>query len=791
MFNSNTGVLRPAIIAFLLLSNLFIVSDSIGQSAEPFDLSAVRLEESDFYKAQHKDLEYILALDVDRLLVPFLRESGISTKATSYGNWEGTGLDGHIGGHYLSALSLMYASTGNEEAKRRLDYMVAQLVKCQQQNPDGYVGGVPDGRKIWDEIGRGEIRADNFSLNGKWVPLYNIHKLYAGLYDAFTIGKNAQARSVFIKLCDWFYNLTDSWTELQFQTMLRSEHGGLNDVFAQAAELTGEAKYLVLAKKMSHEKILRPLKSGTDSLTGLHANTQIPKVIGFKKIADVSGDSSWAAAAEFFWETVVNNRTVSIGGNSVREHFHPANDFSSMIESNQGPETCNTYNMLKLSRSLFLSDPQPRYIDFYERAMYNHILSSQHPRRGGFVYFTPMRPRHYRVYSSTHQSFWCCVGSGLENHGKYGELIYAHRDGDLFINLFIPSRLDWKERGIKIRQLTSFPYSGNSTITLDLSKPATFAVHVRKPSWSSEYTVRVNGKAIRIIDAALSYVTIKRKWKTGDRIEIAMKMQTHLEYLPDGSPWASFVHGPIVLAAAMDSSDLRGLTADDSRMGHVAEGKFYPVDEAPVILKDRVEKSISLTPVQGMPLTFEMRSLLARDDLKHLRLTPFHTIHDVRYMIYWPVATPEKLAELRQQIAIKEKELIQLKKLTIDEITLGEQQPEVEHNFKGSSTVTGMSGGRPWRATTEWVSYELSDPGSEAAVLRLTTISGARRKFDILWNDTILATLTLNDSYDDKPVTHEFRIPENLKSDDGSVTVTLRAHPGFETGQVHGIRLLR
>ena len=304
--------LRSAFVTLFLIANLFRVSVSAGQSAEPFHLSAVRLEQSDFFNAQQKDLEYILALDVDRLLVPFLREAGITTNTQSYGNWEGTGLDGHIGGHYLSALSLMHASTGDDEVKRRLDYMVAQLAKCQQMNRDGYVGGVPGGKQIWDEIRGGEIRADNFSLNGKWVPLYNIHKLYAGLYDAFTIGKNQQARSVFVSLCDWFYNLTSSFTDRQFQAMLRSEHGGLNEVFAQAAELTSDKKFLDLAKKMSHQKILRPLTARRDSLTGLHANTQIPKVIGFKKIADVSGDSSWAGAAKYFWETVVDNRSVSI-----------------------------------------------------------------------------------------------------------------------------------------------------------------------------------------------------------------------------------------------------------------------------------------------------------------------------------------------------------------------------------------------------------------------------------------------------------------------------------------------
>lgn len=785
---------RPGIFSFVAVVVIFFfinIQSVKGQPVEAFDLSAVRLEQSDFSVAQKTDLDYILALDVDRLLVPFLREAGLPVKAKAYGNWESSGLDGHIGGHYLSALALMYAATGNEEAGRRLDYMVAQLAECQRQNEGGYVGGVPNGNELWEQIRRGDIRADNFSLNGRWVPLYNIHKLYAGLYDAFAVAKNKNAETVFISLCEWFLDLTSRLTDQQFQDMLRSEHGGLNEVFAQAAEVTGDARFLALAKKMSHQKILRPLKLRIDSLTGLHANTQIPKVIGFKKIADVSHDSSWNSAASYFWQTVVNHRTVSIGGNSVREHFHPANDFTSMIESNQGPETCNTYNMLKLSRALFLSDPQSRYIDYYERAVYNHILSSQHPERGGFVYFTPMRPRHYRVYSGRQESFWCCVGSGLENHGKYGELIYAHRGNDLFVNLFIPSSLDWKENGLRIRQLTNFPYSEKSALIISTERAKRFAIYIRRPSWSRDFAVLVNGSPVRDLADSPAFTRIDRKWKDGDRIEVSMKMETRLEYLPDGSPWASFIHGPVVLAAAMDSTDVRGLVADDSRMGHVAEGKFFPVDEAPVLLKDHAGKLSSIKPVAGKPLTFEAGPMIEQENFRHLELTPFYRIHDRRYMIYWLVATPEKLAELRQRIAEKERNAIELKKITIDAITLGEQQPEVEHKFQGASTVTGSSGGQSWRATTEWLSYELRDPRSEGRLLRITTLSGVRREFDVLLNDVLIGTIKLNDSYDDKAKVHELLLPPDFDSQGKPVTIMLKARAGAETGQVHAIRLLR
>jgi DUF1680 family protein len=416
----------------------------------------VRLLESPFSRAQQTDLEYILALDPDRLLAPFRIDAGLTPKAERYGNWENIGLDGHTGGHYLSALAFMFAATGNDQVSERLDYMLQELALCQEKNGNGYVSGIPGGKEMFRELTEGEFDAGSFTLANRWVPLYNIHKLFAGLRDAYLVAGKDQAQEILIYLTDWFYGLSDALTDEQIQSILRTEHGGLNEVFADVFAITGNPKYLTLAQRFSHRFILDPLIARRNELTGLHANTQIPKVVGFKRIADLSGNSEWSDAAAFFWDLVTQKWTVSIGGNSVREHFHPANDYSLMMESTQGPETCNTYNMLKLTRLLFLSDPEDRYIDYYERALYNHILSSEHPDSGGFVYFTPMRPRHYRVYSQPQVCFWCCVGTGMENHGKYGELIYAHNKRDLYINLFISSTLNWKEKGISLT-LTGFP----------------------------------------------------------------------------------------------------------------------------------------------------------------------------------------------------------------------------------------------------------------------------------------------------------------------------------------------
>jgi len=344
-------------------------------------------------------------------------------------------------------------------------------------------------------------------------------------------------------------------------------------------------------------------------LTGLDANTQITKVIGFHRIAGITDNHDWAKAATFFWNNVTAKRSVSFGGNSIREHFNPVDNFMPMLESNQGPETCNSYNMLRLTKSLFLDKPDANYMDYFERVLFNHILSSQHPTKGGFVYFTPIRPRHYRVYSQPQEGFWCCVGTGLENHGKYGEMIYAKSDNDLYINLFMSSELNWKEKGLVVTQTTRFPNEEKSELALKLKKPGQFTIWVRYPKWVKQnlFKVEINSKLITINAQPSSYIPIKRNWKSGDKITLHFSMETTVETLPDGSPWVSFLHGPIVLAAKTDTSDLRGLFANNTRMGHVAPGKLYPMDESPILVSNTSGDYLStVKPIPGKPMNFSI-----------------------------------------------------------------------------------------------------------------------------------------------------------------------------------------
>jgi uncharacterized protein len=779
--------------AFLVGS---LVASAQLKPVKSFPLWQVRLNKGPFLNAQQVNTNYILALNPDRLLAPFLKEAGIEPKAPYYGSWESRGLGGQTGGHYLSALAQTYAATGHAELKRRLDYMIDWLETCQQKNGNGYVGGVPDGNAMWADLAAGKMEVGNFSLNKKWVPWYNMHKLYAGLVDTWLVTKNEKAKRVLIHLANWCYTVTSGLSDEQMQQMLRCEQGGMNDVMADVAEITGDAKYLKLAERFSDQKILNPLLQKRDELTGLHANTQIPKVSGFMHIGELANNSDWKDAAEFFWQTVVDNRNVSIGGNSVREHFNSVNDFSDLAYSKEGPETCNSHNMLRLSKRLFLDQPQSRFIDYYERTTYNHILSSQHPERGGFVYLTPMRPQHYRIYSSPEQCFWCCVGTGIENHAKYGELIYAHSDKDLYVNLFIPSTLTWQEKGLRLTQETSFPAEEWSVLKLRLDAPQAFALKVRKPSWLRDHQmqVKVNAKEVPVLADGSGYITISRTWKTGDQIALYLPMETRTEPYPDNSSWLSFVHGPIVLAAVTSKNDLVGLVANDGRKAHVPNGPLYPVDEAPVIISNSNKFKPQLKRLSKNEMRFSAANYIYQEKFKSIELVPFYTVHDARYMLYWPVSAENNVTESQKKWAAEERTKYPVETSTLDEVAPGEQQPEVDHNFEGEKTETGVFKDRRWRNTTAWFSYELRNDQKNAGKLRITYYGADKdQTYHLYVNDVLIQRVTLDGSKGEKFADEEYVLPAAItRSFTGKpLKVKFVANEGSPVPNIYYLRLLK
>jgi uncharacterized protein len=697
---------------FWLSFVLLVVPEIQFAQIQSYPLSNVSLKSGPFKNAQEVDFGYIMKLNPDKLLAPYLIDAGLPLKAERYGNWENIGLDGHIAGHYLSALAMLYSSTGNKVLKKRLQYMISELETCQQKNGNGYVGGIPEGKVFWERINKGDIDGSSFGLNNTWVPLYNIHKLYKGLYDAYIYAENKQAKSILIKLGDWFIKLIEPLSDKQIQQILKTEHGGINEAFADLYSLTNDEKYLTTAIRLSHIDILNPLINREDKLTGLHANTQIPKVIGFERIAGLNNNHTWSEAARYFWSLVSETRSVAFGGNSVREHFNPAKDFSKVLESNQGPETCNSYNMLRLSKALFENTGEIKYLEFYERTLFNHILSSQHPEKGGFVYFTPIRPNHYRVYSQPHTSMWCCVGSGLENHTKYGELIYSFKQEDLFVNLFIASKLYWKEQNVQIEQITDFPKSNQSEIIVKLRKPQKFTIHLRFPSWASEYGVNINGKPFTDFEKAVNgYVSISRLWNKNDQISINFNPSTSLERLPDGSNWGAFLYGPLVLAAKTSNTDLKGLFADDSRMGHEAKGKMYSMYDAHVLVSDNNDHVGKLKPINNQK--FKLDSLI---------MEPFYEVHDARYQMYFPLLTTKEYAAQQLELQTKEQDFLAKEAITIDKINCGEQQPETDHRYKGEKSNNGYDDESFWRNTRSFISYTLTDSYNKAKYLEISAL---------------------------------------------------------------------
>lgn len=781
----------------VLLSFITLIGCSTttpNKTIEAFRLSEVKLLDSPFKDAMTADADYMLKLDMDRLLAPYLKEAGLEPKAENYTNWENTGLDGHICGHYLSALAKMYAATRDKRMLTRLNYMLSELKRAQDANGNGYLSGVPNGKEIWHQIEQGQIDAGSFSLNKGWVPLYNIHKIYAGLYDAWLYTDNEQAKSMLIKLTDWMIHLVRDLSDEQIQDMLRSEHGGLNEIFADVAQITGDKKYLQLAEQFSQKSILNPLIKHEDQLTGMHANTQIPKIIGFQRVAEINGDKSWSDAANFFWHNVVNKRSVSIGGNSVREHFHPIDDYSSMIESEQGPETCNTYNMLKLTRHLFLAHPQAEYMDYYERALYNHILSTEDSKHGGFVYFTPMRPGHYRVYSQPETGFWCCVGSGLENHSQYGDLIYAHSEKDIYVNLFIPSILNWEKKGIGLIQETNFPYSETSTLTIRSKQKAKYSLYIRYPKWirNNSLEVKINGKNQKIEVNENGYFKINRLWKNNDKIELNLPMQTTVEQLPDGEDYYSFLHGPIVLAAKIGTTDQKGMLADDSRGGHIASGLKYPLNKMPTIVTNTNKLTSVLKAEKSKPLSFRLKDVQPTT-YKDLELVPFFQLQQVRYSVYFRVATPQEFKKEQIELAKTAEKEEALNEATVDVVFPGEQQPESDHFIASENSNTGVNNNKHWRDATGWFSYQMFDKKQEATKLQIMYFTGdANRNFCLLVNNEKIADIQLKHREGNGFYTIDYPIPANIRTKaKGKLTIKFEAKPNSVAGGIYEVRLMK
>ncbi len=788
--------------AFYILICLFVTCFEIQAQDKlylnEFPLKDVTLLDGPFKHARDLNIQTLLQYDVDRLLAPFRKEAGLPAKAAFYPNWEG--LDGHIGGHYLSALAMNYASTGNAECKKRMDYMISELKACQDageiNNSDwgkGYIGGVPKSKLIWSTLQKGDFAA----YRAAWVPWYNVHKLYAGLRDAWMYTGNEDAKTIFLKLCDWGINITSSLTDVQMQSMLDTEQGGMNEVFADAYQMTGDKKYLTAAKRFSHRMLLDAMAADNDNLDNKHANTQVPKAVGFQRIAEITHDKNYTEAGSFFWETVTGKRTLAFGGNSRKEYFPSVASYIDFVNDVEGPETCNSYNMLKLTEELFRVKPLAKYADYYERTLYNHILATQHPEHGGYVYFTPARPQSYRVYSAPNEGMWCCVGSGMENHGKYNQFIFTHNSDSLYLNLFIASELNWKQKKVKIRQETRFPDEERTKLTITEGS-AHFSLMIRYPSWVNESALKilVNGKAVTYKSSPSSYVAVDRTWKTGDVVEVILPMHNSIEHMPNVASYIAIMHGPILLGAKTGVEDLKGLIADDSRWGHIPSGQKLPVDKAPIIVEDNVSKITGeLVPVEGKPLTFTAPGLKMINPIPVV-FEPFFRIHDSRYMMYWMSLTNAQSHSYLDSLAVVEKKMMELQNRTLDFVAPGEQQPEVDHAMEKVNSNSGNSNDKFWRdARNEgYFSYNLAT-GSESNLCLIVSYWGAdrgNRKFDIYIDNEKLVSENNTGKWNQNQIQNvEYSIPEAMTKDKKLIRVKFQSTPGNTAGPVYYIRLAR
>ena len=790
----------------LMLATIVVAHASLAFSQDrlypnTFSLQEVKLLDGPFKHAMDLNVEVLLQYGTDRLLAPFLKEAGLEKKAEYFPNWEG--LDGHVGGHYISALAMHYAATGNKACKERLDYVLAELKRCQDKTGNGYVGGVPDGKRIWSEIERGNPGI----VFRYWVPWYNIHKTFAGLRDAWIYAGSELAKEMFLKLCDWGCGVIAPLSDEQMEQMCGQEFGGMNEVFADAYQMTGQEKYLSAAKRFAHRWLLDSMAKGVDNLDNRHANTQVPKVVGHARTAEMcqlaghEADASYyKRASEFFWETVVNTRSLAFGGNSRREHFAPADDCKSYVDDREGPESCNTNNMLKLTQNLFRMTGDVRYADYYERAMFNHILSTQHPEHGGYVYFTPARPAHYRVYSAPNSGMWCCVGTGMENHGKYGEFIYTHSDDELCVNLFVASELNWKEKRFSLKQETNFPNEESVKLTINSSKSQNLKIKIRCPWWVKPGQMKVvcQGKDYAVGAKPSSYIEIERKWKKGDVIEISMPMAITVEELPNLSNYIAIMRGPILMGARMGDHRLDGLVADDGRWAHIAHGPLVSLFDTPFLIGEReeiVSKLQNMKPVDGKPMHFTVPGLFD-ERFKDLELEPFYGIHDSRYMMYWLSMSKSEYDDYQQRAQSAEKHKLELDARTVDAVATAEQQPEVDHEMKSERSQRGHFQSEGWRDATNggYFSYNMDTKGEEKLTLMVRYWGNeyGNRKFDILIDGKLLTSENIVGKWNREAfVNAEYAIPTDWIKGKQVINVRFQSKPGTVAGGVFYVRLIK
>lgn len=741
----------------------------------PFDLEDVKLLDGPFMHATELNVRYLLNYEPDRFLAKFRLEAGLEPKAEHYHGWEDNTIAGHSMGHYLSACALMYNTTSDERFQERVKYLVDELAECQAAIGNGYFGAFPDGQRILEqEVAKGDIRAAAFDLNGIWVPFYTMHKAMAGLRDAYRLCNNTKALEIEVKLADWLALTLSELSREQMQEILSCEHGGMNEVLADLYSDTGNRAYLELSRRFHHHEILDPLSRGEDILSGKHGNTQIPKLIGLARRYELTADASDRKTAEFFWDRVVNHHSYVNGSHGNHEHFGPPDQLSNRLGSNTS-ESCNVYNMLKLSEHLFSWEASAEVADFYERALLNHILSSQHPEDGRVLYFHSLQIGGHKYYQDP-LGFTCCVGTGMENHSKYGKAIFYHSGDEIFINQFISAELDWQEKGLILRQFTGFPKEQGTTIEFLNDQPVNLTLRIRYPSWADDdFLVTVNGKEIKKRSGPGSFLSIRRTWQNGDKVRVEMPFSLRMEPMPDNPDRVAVCYGPLVLAGDLGP-------AYDSLEPN-------PLYVPGLVTLDR-DISDWLIPSETGPNTFVTH---AAGRPRDITLRPLYRIHDRNYTVYWDLYTEDEwnlhLMETDKQQ--KEKSLIESR--TIDYVVPGSDRESQSHGFQAERPGFFEFNGRKCvESRYGWFSYEMKVEQNKPAGLMVEYWGGFRgpRRFEIQVEGKVITIedFTTLDEGENKELL--YNIPAELTSR-GLVTVTFNGSEKDYAGPVFGVRTVK
>ncbi|WP_082453812.1 glycoside hydrolase family 127 protein [Sphingomonas sp. Leaf62] len=738
---------------------------------EPIPARFVTLQPSPFVDAFAANRRYLLDLDPERLLHNFYISAGLTAPKPVYGGWEAQGIAGHSLGHWLSACALTVANTGDAAVAARLDHALKEMARIQTAHGDGYVGGTTverdgrtvDGKIVFEELRRGDIRSNGFDLNGGWVPLYTWHKVHAGLIDAHVLARNPRAMPVLLGMAGYLAGVLEPRSDEQMQRILAAEHGGLNESYADTYALTGDARWLRMAEKIRHKAVLDPLTAGQDRLAGLHANTQIPKVIGLARLHELTGAPAHAAAARFFHQRVTGHHSYVIGGNSEREHFGQPDQLSKRL-GEATCEACNSYNMLKLTRHLYGWQPEARWFDFYERVQINHMLAHQRPRDGRFVYFMPLAAGARRTYSSPEDSFWCCVGSGMESHAKHADSIWWQDADTLYLNLFVPSKLDWSERGLAVDLDTAMPLKGDATLTVRRAPRGRQAIAIRLPGWAKDPVVALNGQAIAPVVRG-GYAVIDRRWRAGDTVALTLPMTLATEATPDDPTIVAFTYGPLVLAADMGSE---AKPFDSTGPALVNDGAIADS------LTPAGDNRFTATGALGETLTFR----------------PFYSQWDRRTAVYLPTFTSDRWAAARGEYVRAQAEARTLGRRTVDTLYMGEMQPERDHQLvPGGSEVVNWSGRSARRIKPgQTLGMTLARRPGPAVLRLLIWGRDVDRAIDIALDGAPLATATHKGPAADRFVALDYPIPSAGAQGRPAATITLTAKQGDAV--IYEVRML-